>query len=168
MGGRSHHRPPRLPPLPTPLPPHPLPPTLPPLTPPPYPAQLDVVLVISAISLGVDPSMAASGRGHTDRAVGLSPFQAFFSAFFLLEVSLKGLLLPWRQLSRSSLARFDAAISLAAVTISVLVSLPNGFNNGAAVRAVLSLRLFRLLRLLRKVPTPPTPLLAFSSPRPPP
>eukprot|EP00964_Phaeocystis_antarctica_P120964 scaffold84692_cov66-Phaeocystis_antarctica.AAC.3 len=29
--------------------------------------------------------------------------------------------------------------------------MPNGFDNGAAVRAVLSLRLFRLLRLLRKV-----------------
>ena len=139
---------------------------------------LDAALVLSAISLGVDPTMSATtatnGRRHR---VGLSPSQAFFSALFLVEVCLKWLLLPWRSLSRSSLARFDAAISIAAVAVSVLVYIsnpnldpnphpnpnpnpnpnqvlvymPNGFDNGAAVRAVLSLRLFRLLRLLRKV-----------------
>ena len=83
---------------------------------------LDVALVLSAISLGVDPTMSAAtatnGRRHR---VGLSPTQAFFSALFLAEVCLKWLLLPWRQLSRSSLARFDAAISIAAVAVSVLV-----------------------------------------------
>jgi hypothetical protein len=113
---------------------------------------LDAALILSAISLGVDPTMSAAaatnGRHHR---VGLSPSQAFFSALFLVEVCLKWLLLPWRSLSRSSLARFDAAISIAAVAVSVLVYMPNGFDNGAAVRAVLSLRLFRLLRLLRKV-----------------
>ena len=113
---------------------------------------LDAALVLSAISLGVDPTVSATtatnGRAHR---AGLSPSQAFFSALFLVEVCLKWLLLPWRSLSRSSLARFDAAISIAAVAVSVLVYMPNGFDNGAAVRAVLSLRLFRLLRLLRKV-----------------
>ena len=66
--------------------------------------------------------------------MGLSASQAFFSALFLLEVGLKWLPLPWRALTRSSLARFDAAISVAAVGVSVLVYLPNGFDNGAAVR----------------------------------
>ena len=96
---------------------------------------LDAALVLSAISLGLDPTMSApapaGGRRHR---VGLSPSQAFFSALFLVEVGLKWLLLPWRALARSSLARFDAAISVAAVGVSVLVYLPNGFDNGAAVR----------------------------------
>ena len=85
---------------------------------------LDAALVLSAISLGLDPTMSApapaGGRRHR---VGLSPSQAFFSALFLVEVGLKWLLLPWRALARSSLARFDAAISVAAVGVSVLVYL---------------------------------------------
>ena len=96
---------------------------------------LDVALVLSAISLGLDPTMSAPApAGGGRHRVGLSPSQAFFSALFLVEVGLKWLLLPWRALARSSLARFDAAISVAAVGVSVLVYLPNGFDNGAAVR----------------------------------
>ena len=96
---------------------------------------LDAALVLSAISLGLDPTMSAPApAGGGRHRVGLSPSQAFFSALFLVEVGLKWLLLPWRALARSSLARFDAAISVAAVGVSVLVYLPNGFDNGAAVR----------------------------------
>eukprot|EP00908_Phaeocystis_cordata_P004364 Transcript_1475.p1 GENE.Transcript_1475~~Transcript_1475.p1 ORF type:complete len:839 (-),score=381.91 Transcript_1475:161-2677(-) len=115
---------------------------------------LDFMLVLSAISLAVDPTVNGQdtdGDGKADTISGLSPAQAFFSALFLGEVLLKALLLPWNKYARSSLNRFDAAISVAAVAVSIAVYLPNGFDNGAAVRAVLSLRLVRLLRLLRKV-----------------
>ena len=104
---------------------------------------VDFALVLSAISLALEATAAPQ--------TGLSPAQLFFSVVFLIEVALKAALLPWRAHSRSALSRFDALVTLAACATSVAVYLPNGFDNGSVVRAVISLRMLRLLRLLRKV-----------------
>ena len=47
--------------------------------------------------------------------------------------------------------QFDAAITITTCVVTVVVYLPNGFDNPAAVRAMLSLRLLRLLRLLNQI-----------------
>ena len=42
-------------------------------------------------------------------------------------------------------------ITVTTCLVTVVVYLPNGFDNPAAVRAMLSLRLLRLLRLLNQI-----------------
>ena len=88
---------------------------------------------------------ATAAPKWVERAAALSPVQAALTVVFALEVLAKGAVLPWREFWRRRRNRFDVAVTLATALVTLLVVLPNGFDNQAAIRAVLSLRLLRLL-----------------------
>ena len=116
-----------------------------------------------AFDYAVDALIARRGRRRSRssrrfdpvidvRAAALSPVQATLTVVFALEVLAKGAVLPWREFWRRRRNRFDVAVTLATALVTLLVVLPNGFDNQAAIRAVLSLRLLRLeIRLLAHV-----------------
>ena len=108
---------------------------------------VDALIVASVAAFALEPAL----RQEDVRAAALSPVQATLTVVFALEVLAKGAVLPWREFWRRRRNRFDVAVTLATALVTLLVVLPNGFDNQAAIRAVLSLRLLRLLRLLAHV-----------------
>jgi len=102
---------------------------------------VDALLVASACSLAFESS--------TRR---LSVCQLVLSLLFALELLLRLAFLPLASYLRPIGAKIDVLASLLAVGLAGYLFLPNGFDDGSAVHALLALRLLRLVRLLAKVP----------------
>jgi hypothetical protein len=82
----------------------------------------------------------------------LSVATVVFTLLFTLEVVLKLLFLPLRIYLRTLGVRLDVLASILSVGLMVYVSMPDGYDDGSAVHAVLALRLLRLIRLFVKLP----------------
>ena len=129
---------------------------------------IDAGVVLSAAALATEAPLAvlpaAAPAAHAGahaasplfRSVGeggLTWLQLGLTALFAAEVSLKAVLLPTRAFLASRRHRFDLGLVSATLVATIAVYLPGGLRNGAAVKAMLVLRLLRLLRLLTKVRT---------------
>jgi len=102
---------------------------------------VDVVLVASSALVLLE------GASST-----LSVATVAFTVLFTFEVVLKLLFLQLRIYLRSLGARLDVLASIVSVGLMAYVWIPDGYDDGSAVHAVLALRLLRLIRLLVKVP----------------
>lgn len=102
---------------------------------------VDIVLVASSALVLLE------GASST-----LSVATVAFTVLFTFEVVLKLLFLQLRIYLRSLGARLDVLASIVSVGLMAYVWMPDGYDDGSAVHAVLALRLLRLIRLLVKVP----------------
>jgi hypothetical protein len=102
---------------------------------------VDVVLVASSALVLLESTSSE-----------LSIATVVFTVLFTLEVVLKLFFLQLRIYLRSLSARLDVLASIVSVGLMVYVWLPNGYDDGSAVHAILALRLLRLIRLLVKIP----------------
>lgn len=99
---------------------------------------------------GLALAMESSGEATLLQSE-MSTLQLVLTAIFFVELLLKAAVFPWLAFLNSGRQCFDAVVTISTVVLTILVYIPNGFNNAAAVRAMLSLRILRLFRLLLKV-----------------